>query len=345
MWSVGIVGATGAVGTEMLSVLERRNFPVSKLRLFASSSSAGKTLSFRGQPIEVEAVSETSFADLDFVLFSAGSGISKAWREAATRAGCVMIDNSSAFRMDDDVPLVVPEINGDDLSATTKVIAVPNCSAIVMLMAVAPLRALGKIHRIVVSTYQAVSGAGAKAMQELEDQTRAYVQGEPLQKQVLPHQIAFNLFCHNAAVTDNGYNGEEWKIITESRKILHDPDLRITATCVRVPVLRAHSESVNIEFESKRPSVDDVRAALAAYPGVRVIDDRANNHFPMPIEAAGTFDIYVGHIREDVSNDRAIDLFVSGDQLLKGAALDAVQIAETMIAKGYVRPKTAAVAL
>lgn len=345
MWSVGIVGATGAVGTEMLSVLERRNFPVATLRLFASSSSAGKTLKFRGQPIEVEAVTEDSFVGLDFALFSAGSGISKAWRNAATRAGCIMIDNSSAFRMDDDVPLVVPEINGDDLTADTKVIAVPNCSAIVMLMAVAPLRALGKIRRIVVSTYQAVSGAGAKAMQELEDQTRAYVSGEPMHTSVLPHQIAFNLFCHNASVTENGYNGEEWKIITESRKILHDPDLRITATCVRVPVMRAHSESVNIEFESSRPSVEQIRRTLESAPGVRVIDDRENNHFPMPLEAAGTFDIYVGHIREDVSNDRAIDLFVSGDQLLKGAALDAVQIAETVIAKGLVRPKAGAVAV
>jgi aspartate-semialdehyde dehydrogenase len=309
----------------MLSVLERRNFPVSKLRLFASPSSAGKALLFRGQPITIETLSEESFAGLDFALFSAGSSISKKWRAACERAGCVMIDNSSAFRMEADVPLVVPEINGDDLNADARVIAVPNCSAIVLLMAIAPLRKLAAIERIVVSTYQAVSGAGAKAMQELEDQTRQYVAGDDLTRSVLPHQIAFNLFCHNADVTENGYNGEEWKMITESRKILHDPTLKITATCVRVPVLRAHSESVNIEFKSARPSVEQVRDALAQFPGVRVMDDRANNHFPMPIEAAGTFDILVGHIREDVSNDKAIDLFLSGDQLLKGAALDAVQ--------------------
>lgn len=344
MWSIGMVGATGAVGTELLSVLERRNFPVSKLRLFASAKSAGQTLKFKSKAIPVEAVSASSFDDLDFVLFSAGSGISKQWRSAVERADCIMIDNSSAFRMDDDVPLVVPEINGDDLKPDTRVIAVPNCSAIVMLMAVAPLRKLGTIRRIVVSTYQAVSGAGAKAMQELEDQTRQYVAGEKISRSVLPHQIAFNLFCHNADVTENGYNGEEWKIITESRKILHEPNLKITATCVRVPVMRAHSESVNIEFEAARPSLDDVRNTLSAFDGVVVMDDRENNHFPMPIETAGQFDVYVGHIRNDVSNDRAIDLFVSGDQLLKGAALDAVQIAEAMIERGLVKPKVQRVA-
>lgn len=323
----------------MISVLERRNFPISNLRLFASPASTGKTLTFRGSPIRVEPLSETSFLGLDFALFSAGSSISKKWRIAAERAGCIMIDNSSAFRMDEDVPLVVPEINGQDITERTKVIAVPNCSAIVMLMAVAPLRRLGSIRRIVVSTYQAVSGAGAKAMQELEDQTRQYVAGSSISKSVLPHQIAFNLFCHNADVTENGYNGEEWKIITEARKILHEPNLKITATCVRVPVLRAHSESINIEFQSERPSLEAVRTALASFPGVRVMDDRATNHFPMPIEAAGQFDILVGHIRNDVSNENAIDLFVSGDQLLKGAALDAVQIAESMIERGLVTPK------
>jgi aspartate-semialdehyde dehydrogenase len=339
MWSVGIIGATGAVGTEMLSVLERRNFPVSKLRLFASSSSAGRIVTVFDREITLEAVTPESFTDLDFALFSAGSEISKKWRASAEAAGCVMIDNSSAFRMDDGVPLVIPEINGDDLTEGSRVIAVPNCSAIVMLMAVAPLRRLGKINRLVVSTYQAVSGAGAKAMQELEEQTRQHVSGKPISKSVLPHQIAFNLFCHNADVTENGYNGEEWKMIMETRKILHDPALRMTATCVRVPVLRAHSESINIEFSGTRPSLDKVRAALQDADGVRLVDDRRNNHFPMPIEAAGEFDVLVGHIREDVSNDSAIDIFVSGDQLLKGAALDAVQIAESMIERGLVQPK------
>jgi len=330
-YSIGIIGATGAVGAELLRVLDARNFPISELHLFASDRSAGKQLAFRGNPITLEPLNDKSFEHLDIALFSAGSDISKQWRGAVERAECIMIDNSSAFRMEPDVPLVIPEINADDLKDHHQVIAVPNCSAIVMLMAVAPLRGFGKIKRIVVSTYQAVSGAGAKAMQELESQAHEYLHKRPFEPSVFPHPIAFNLFSHNTSINEAGYNGEEWKMIQETKKILHDENLQITATCVRVPVFRAHSESINIEFETGRPSVEEIRSALSAFPGVKVIDDRAMNHFPMPNEATGQFDVLAGHIRHDVSNSNAIDLFVSGDQLLKGAALDAVQIAESLI--------------
>lgn len=331
MYSIGIIGATGAVGTEMLRVLEARDFPISQLHLFASDRSAGKQLAFRGTPVTLEKLDAESFQHLDIALFSAGSDISKQWRGAVEGAGCVMIDNSSAFRMERGVPLVIPEINAEDLKSHNHVIAVPNCSTIIMLMAVAPLRAFGRIKRIVVSTYQAVSGAGAKAMQELETQAHDYLHGRPIQPSVFPHPVAFNLFCHNTAINEAGYNGEEWKMIQETKKILHDEDIQVTATCVRVPIFRAHSESINIEFEKARPSVEEIRLALAAFSGVKVIDDCAQNHFPMPNEASGMFDVLAGHIRHDVSNPSAIDLFVSGDQLLKGAALDAVQIAESLI--------------
>ena len=337
----------------MLRVLEARNFPVSELHLFASERSVGKPLSFRDSPIAIEPLTARSFEPLDLALFSAGSEISKQWRGAAHGAGCVMIDNSSAFRMEPGVPLVIPEINADDLNAHQGVIAVPNCSTIVMLMAVAPLRAFGKIKRIVVSTYQAVSGAGAKAMQELETQAHQYLHGKPIEPAIFPHPIAFNLFCHNTAINEAGYNGEEWKMIQETKKILHDDDIQVTATCVRVPIFRAHSESINIEFDEpptfqgvaddrssrgwSRPSVEEIRSALAAFPGVKVVDDRATLHFPMPNEATGEFDVLAGHIRHDVSNPRAVDLFVSGDQLLKGAALDAVQIAESLAEQNLLR--------
>jgi aspartate-semialdehyde dehydrogenase len=339
MYSIGIVGATGAVGTEMLRVLEDRMFPVSDLHLFASANSIGKTILFRGKELAIEALDEHSFHNLDLALFSAGSEISKQWRNAAGRAGCIVIDNSSAFRMEPDVPLVIPEINAEDLRSHRGIIAVPNCSTIILLMAVAPLRTLGAISRIVVSTYQAVSGAGAWAMHELEEQSRLFLRGAAIEPAVLPHPIAFNLFCHNSAINAEGYNGEEWKMIQETKKILHDDRIKITATCVRVPVFRAHSESVNIEFSHDRPSIEEIRTALVNFPGVKVVDDRAGNVFPMPKDAAGEYDVLVGHIRYDVSNPNAIDLFVSGDQLLKGAALDAIQIAESLIHQSLLRPK------
>jgi aspartate-semialdehyde dehydrogenase len=233
--------------------------------------------------------------------------------------------------MDEDVPLVIPEINGGDALHHNGLIAVPNCSAIVMLMATYPIYKLASIKRIIVSTYQAVSGAGAKALAELQSQTREIVEGKIPTKSVLPYQIAFNLFSHNTTINDEGYNGEEWKVIQEAKKILHNDTIAIGVTCVRVPVERAHSESINIEFSERRPSLDEIRSALANAPGVMIIDDRENNHFPMPIEASGKDDVFVGRIRDDISNPLAIDIFASGDQLRKGAALDAIQIVEYLI--------------
>jgi aspartate-semialdehyde dehydrogenase len=334
-YHVAIAGATGAVGTEFLRVLERHRFPIASLRLLASERSEGKRIRFAGEELVVQRLTENAFEGVQIAFFSAGASRSRQFAPAAVKAGAVVIDNSSAFRMDPQVPLVVPEINIDDAQHHQGIIANPNCSTIIMLMAVAPLHRRWRARRVVVSTYQAASGAGAQAMQELLDQTAAILEGKEVTPRVLPHQIAFNLFSHNSAVNEYGYNEEEWKMIHESRKILHEPELAITATCVRVPILRAHSESINIEFAERRPSVEEARQALSEFPGVKVVDDRERNHFPMPIEATDREEVLVGRIREDVSNPLALDLFVSGDQLLKGAALNAVQIAETMIARGW----------
>jgi aspartate-semialdehyde dehydrogenase len=334
-YHVAIAGATGAVGTEFLRVLERHRFPVASLRLLASERSEGKRIRFAGEDLVVQRLTENAFDGVQIAFFSAGASRSRQYAPAAVKAGAVVIDNSSAFRMDPQVPLVVPEINIEDARQHEGIIANPNCSTIIMLMAVAPLHRRWRAKRIVVSTYQAASGAGAQAMQELLDQTAAILEGKEVTPRVLPHQIAFNLFSHNSAVNEYGYNEEEWKMIHESRKILHEPGLAITATCVRVPVLRAHSESINIEFAERRPSVEEARQALTEFPGVKLVDDRERNHFPMPIEATDREEVLVGRIREDVSNPMGLDLFVSGDQLLKGAALNAVQIAEAMIARGW----------
>jgi aspartate-semialdehyde dehydrogenase len=334
-YHVAIAGATGAVGTEFLRVLERHRFPIASLRLLASERSEGKRIRFAGEELVVQRLTENAFDGVHIAFFSAGASRSRQFAPAAVKAGAVVIDNSSAFRMDPQVPLVVPEINIDDAQHHQGIIANPNCSTIIMLMAVAPLHRRWRARRVVVSTYQAASGAGAQAMQELLDQTAAILEGKEVTPRVLPHQIAFNLFSHNSAVNEYGYNEEEWKMIHESRKILHEPGLAITATCVRVPILRAHSESINIEFAERRPSVEEARQALSEFPGVKVVDDRERNHFPMPIEATDREEVLVGRIREDVSNPLALDLFVSGDQLLKGAALNAVQIAEAMIARGW----------
>ncbi len=328
---LGVVGATGAVGQEMFRVLEQRNFPYATLRAFASFRSVGKKVQCKNEEINVELLESNIFADLDIALFSAGSSITKEFRHVAKTAGCLIIDNSSAFRMDDDVPLVIPEINGNDCKDHNGLIAVPNCSAIVMLMAINPIQALQPIKRIIVSTYQAVSGAGAQALAEFEQQTKQIVVGEAPTLKVLPYQIASNLFSHNTPINDEGYNGEEWKLIHESQKILHLPTLSITATCIRVPVQRAHSESINIEFISGRPSVEMIRNVINAAPGVKLVDDSERNYFPMPLEATGGDDILIGRIRHDISNPNAIDLFVCGDQLRKGAALNAVQIAEFVL--------------
>ncbi len=328
-YHVAIAGATGAVGTEFLRLLETREFPLETLRLLASERSVGRTLHFRGRPYTIELLSKDSFEGIDIAFFSAGGSRSKEFAHAAAKAGALVIDNSSAFRMDPEVPLVIPEINPEDIATHNGIIANPNCSTILLLMAIEPLRRLAPIRRIVVSTYQAASGAGAQAMQELLEQANDMLKERPIVPRVFPYPIAFNLFSHNTKIDETGYNEEERKMVYESRKILHDPKLRITATCIRVPVLRAHSESVNIEFEAgQRPSIEAVREALAGFPGVSVVDDREKNYFPMPLDASGQDDVLVGRIREDMSNEDAIDLFLAGDQILKGAALNGVQIAE-----------------
>ena len=326
-YHVAVAGATGAVGAEFLRLLETREFPLASVRLLASERSAGRKLCFRGTELAVEKLCDDSFKGCDIAFFSAGGSRSKEFAPAAVRSGAVVIDNSSAFRMDPEVPLVVPEINPEDIAWNKGIIANPNCSTIILLMAVAPLRTLGKVRRIVVSTYQAASGAGAQAMQELIDQSAAVLKKQPVEKRIFPHQIAFNLFSHNTAIDETGYNEEERKMIVESRKILHDADLRITATCIRVPILRAHSESINVEFEGPRPSLNAVREALYSFPGVELVDDVEHNHFPMPLEATERDNVLVGRIRDDASNDKAIDMFVAGDQILKGAALNGWQIA------------------
>lgn len=331
--NVAIVGATGAVGMEFLRLFEARDFPVASLKLLASARSVGKMATYKGKEYGIEEATTQSFAGVDIAFFSAGASRSRALAPAALEAGAMVIDNSSAFRMDPKVPLVVPEINADAIGADNKLIAVPNCTAIILLMAVDPLRALGKIDRLIVSTYQSASGGGAAVMNELEEQTRAFLAGTPIPPKVLPHPYAFNLFSHNTGITENGYNEEEIKVIEESRKILGMPELKINVTCVRVPILRAHSESVTIEFDGPAPSEEAVREALTGKPGVRIVDDRAANHFPMPAEAGGQGDVLVGRIRKDLSNPNAICMFIAGDQLLKGAALNAVQIAETILAR------------
>ena len=328
---VAIMGATGAVGTEFLRVLEERHFPMKSLTLLASARSAGKTIAFRGEQLPVEELTEKSFKGIELVLGSAGGSIAKKFNPIAVSAGAVVVCNTSAFRMDPAVPLVVPEVNPEDIKWHKGIIANPNCSTIIMNVPVWPLHKVNPLKRVVVSTYQAVSGAGAKAMAELEQQARDWSAGKSVSRSVLPHQALFNVFCHNSKVAANGYNEEENKMVLETRKIFHAPDIRVTATCVRVPVLRAHSESINLEF-TRPMTVQEVRDVLAKAPGVKLVDDREKNYFPMPLEASDQDDVLVGHIRQDTSLDGAtgIDLFVSGDQIRKGAATNAVQIAELL---------------
>jgi aspartate-semialdehyde dehydrogenase len=329
---VAIVGATGAVGVELIRCLEERRFPLSKLRLFASARSAGKTMSFRGQPLPVEELKEDSFGGIDIALFSAGGGTSKRFAPLAARQGAVVVDNSSAFRMDPTVPLVVPEINPEAVRTHRGIIANPNCSTIIAITPLWPVHRINPVRRMIVATYQAASGAGAAAMEELRESTRAYLEGRPYEPRVLPHPYAFNLFSHNAKVDpQTGYNEEETKVVRETHKIYGDDSIRIAATCVRVPVLRAHSIAIN--FECERPiTPEQVREIIKSAPGVRLVDDPERNYFPMPKDASGQDPILVGRIRRDISDPsgRSIALFVAGDQLLKGAALNAVQIAELL---------------
>lgn len=326
---LAIVGATGAVGQEFIRVLEQRRFPFERITFLASARSAGKPIRFAGKEYTIQELTASSFEGVDLALFSAGGSISRQFGPIAAKAGAVVVDNSSAFRMDAETPLVVPEVNPDDCRKHRGIIANPNCSTIIMVVPLWPLYRANRIERVVVSTYQAASGAGYQAMVELEEQTRDLLAGKQVTPKVLPHQIAFNLFCHNSKIGENGYNEEETKMVKETRKIFHDDQIQVTATCVRVPVPRAHSESINLTFE--RPITEnEVREILASAPGVRVVDDRERNHFPMPMESSDGDDVLVGRIRQDISqpDGRGIDLFISGDQLRKGAALNAVQIAE-----------------
>ncbi len=327
--NIAVVGATGAVGLEMLATLEKRDFPVADLRLLASSRSAGKKLPFKGGEMVVSELTDDSFKGIDIALFSAGAGRSKEFAPKAVEAGAVVIDNSSAFRMDDDVPLVVPEVNPDDARKHKGIVANPNCSTIIMLVAVNPLHRLGGLKRVVAATYQAASGAGAAAMRELENQTKEVLAGGAPIPDAFPHRIAFNLFPHIDVFQNNGYTKEEMKMVLESRKILGLPNLKVSCTCVRVPIPRAHSEALNLEFE-RGVSPDEAREALLSAPGIALCDDPELAIYPMPLDASGKDEVLVGRIRRDISRDDdcGLDIFISGDQLLKGAALNAVQIAE-----------------
>jgi aspartate-semialdehyde dehydrogenase len=331
--ALAIVGATGAVGAELMLCLEQCDFPLSRLQLVASPRSAGRSLRFRGERLMVEALTADRLAGIDVALFSAGAGVSREFAPTAVRHGAVVIDNSSAFRMREDVPLVVPEVNPQAITAHRGIIANPNCVAIVTVMVLWPLHAHNRIRRIIAATYQAASGGGAAAMEELRDSTAAYLAGLAYTNRVLAHPYAFNLFSHDTPVDPTtGYNQEELKVTQELRRIMQDPTLRIGITCVRVPVLRAHSVAITVEFANPI-TPDEVRGILATAPGVRLIDDVVHNRFPMPVEASGRDDVLVGRIRRDLSDPSGCSMmmFVAGDQLRKGAALNAVQIAQRVV--------------
>ena len=326
---VAVVGATGAVGNEMIKVLEDRNFPVSGLRLFASERSEGINLEFGGSEFQVETLNENSFKGIDIALFSAGAERSKIWAPVAAKSGCVVVDNSSQWRMDPEVPLVVPEVNPGDLKKHKGIIANPNCSTIQMVVVLKPIHDAAGIKRVVVTTFQAVSGTGKKAMDELLKQTTDLLNFRDIEKNVYPHQIAFNVLPHIDKFLENGYTKEEMKMVLETKKIMGDDSIAVTATCVRVPVFRGHSESVNIETR-KKISADETRAILSAAPGVIVYDAPEKNIYPLPVYAAGKDESFVGRIREDESIENGINLWVVSDNLKKGAALNAVQIAEKL---------------
>lgn len=331
-YSVAVVGATGAVGNEMIKILEERNFPVGQIKLLASERSLGKSLDYKGRSIPVDVLDENSFAGVQIGLFSAGGSISEKFAPIAAQAGCVVVDNTSAFRMDPDVPLVVPEVNPEAIAQYKKkgIIANPNCSTIQMVVALKPIYDAVGIKRIVVSTYQAVSGTGKKAIEELANQTKALMSFQEVQVKVYPHQIAFNCLPQIDVFTDNGYTKEEMKMINETKKIMNDQSIAVTATTVRVPVFFAHSESVNVETKEKI-TVQGVKDLLAKAPGVCVVDNPANREYPLAINAAGKDDTFVGRIREDDSVENGLNLWVVSDNIRKGAALNAVQIAEILI--------------
>lgn len=333
-YNVAILGATGVVGRELMQLFVERNFPIANLRLLASARSAGKRVPFSGQELTVEEVGPDSFRDVDLAFFSAGGGVSKEWAPRAVESGALVIDNTSAFRMDPKVPLVVPEVNAEACAQHTGIIANPNCSTIIMLVALAPIHRAATIKRVVVSTYQAVSGAGNAAMEELETQVAAYVKGEEMKATVLPvaslprhHQMAFNLIPHIDVFEELDYTKEEWKMVRETRKILGDQEIAVSPTTVRVPVFRSHSESINVETKSYL-RVDQVRALLAEAEGVEILDDPQAMEYPMPWQTSGRDAVYVGRIRQDPTIENGINLWVVGDQIRKGAALNALQIAE-----------------
>ena len=328
--NIAIVGATGAVGVEMLECLEQRDFPIKELTLLASARSAGKKVSFRGEEIIVKELTHESFAGIEVALFSAGGGISKEFGPSAAAAGCIVIDNSSAFRMDPEVPLVVPEVNPEAVKDVPKnIIANPNCTTIISLMGLFPLHEKFGLKSIIASSYQAVSGSGVAGMQELENQLDAISKGEPVEKSCYPHQIAYNVIPHVDVFQDGGYTKEELKMLNESRKILGKEDLNVTCTCVRVPVMRSHSVSITAQFD-KAVDVEAAREAFAGYPGVKVVDNPDEELYPVPLDSTNKDDCLVGRIRKDMVVENALALWVVGDQVRKGAALNAVQIAEIL---------------
>lgn len=328
-YHVAIVGATGAVGHELLNVLLRRNFPVKKLTLLASARSAGKTMRFGEETLGVKELTKDSFTGVDIALFSAGGGRSKKFAHHAVAAGAVVVDNSSAFRMDPDVPLVVPEVNPEAAKNHKGIIANPNCSTIAMVVPLFPLHQSFGVKRVYAATYQAISGAGAQAMTELEEESMAVLQGKPYERTVMPQQAAFNLFPHNSPMLENGYCEEEWKMVSETRKIFSDESFQVGATCVRVPVMRAHSEALNIEF-SQKVTPEEAYKVLREAPGVEIFEEPEKNRWPTPLDASGGDPVLVGRIRQDLSQPNTLDLWLVSDQLLKGAALNAVQIAELL---------------
>lgn len=329
MANVAIVGATGAVGQEFLKILRERQFPIGELRLLASKRSAGKRITWQGQEFEVQETTHESFKGIDIALFAGGSA-STEYARSAVASGAVVIDNSSAFRLDPEVPLIVPEVNPEDVKWHKGIIANPNCSTIIMVVALKPIFDLAGIRRVVVSTYQAVSGAGREGIEELEAQVKAWARGEELAAKVFPHQIAFNLVPRIDVFQEGDYTKEEWKMVKETRKIFHVPDMAITATTVRVPVFRSHSESINVETE-KEVSVAEVRAALSKAPGVIVIDDPGQDIYPMPWSSSDKDEVFVGRLRKDFSIAQGLNMWVAGDQIRKGAATNAVQIAELLL--------------
>jgi aspartate-semialdehyde dehydrogenase len=329
-YHVAVVGATGAVGIEMLQVLESRHFPVGQLTLLASKNSVGKKLPFKDKEYAISELKADSFTGVDFALFSAGGSRSQEFAPAAVKAGALVIDNSSAFRMDPKVPLVVPEINPKDALKHQGIIANPNCTTIIMGVAVYPIHKINPVKRMVIATYQAVSGAGAKALEELKNQQRDLLEGRQPRANLFSHVIANNVFSHDSPMQDNGYNQEEMKMVHETHKIFGDNSISVTPTCIRVPIYRAHSEAIHLEL-AHDVDMKAVHEALAKAPGLELVDNRTQNHFPMPLEVTGKDNVYVGRLRQDTFLKNGLNLFVCGDQLLKGAALNAVQIAELFI--------------